>query len=127
MKADEFLKQVQSRAHLSSKDEAIDATRATLAVLGQRLFGGEVKDLGSQLPQEIGSYLNEQPGSETFGIDEFFQRISQREGTDISVASDHARAVIAVLCETVTPGEIMDVQSQLPRDFASLFESTTRH
>lgn len=127
MKADEFLKQVQSRAHLSSRDEAMEATRATLAVLGQRLFGGEAKDLGSQLPEEIGSCLNEKPGSETFDLNGFFERISRREGTDISVASEHAKAVISVLCETVTPGEIMDVQSQLPKDMASLFESSTRH
>lgn len=127
MKADEFLKQVQSRAHLSSKDQALDATQATLAVLGERLFGGEAKDLGSQLPEEIGSFLNEKPGSGTFGMDEFFERISQREGTDVSVAAEHARAVISVLCESVTPGEIMDVQSQLPKDFASLFECGTRH
>lgn len=127
MKADEFLKQVQSRAHLSSRDQAMEATRATLAVLGQRLFGGEAKDLSAQLPREIGSWLSEEEGSESFGMNEFFRRVSEREGTDIAAASEHAKAVISVICDTVTPGEIMDVQSQLPKDFATLFESPTRH
>jgi hypothetical protein len=38
-------------------------------------------------------------------------------------AVQHARAVIAVLQEAVSPGEIEDVRSQLPRDFDRLFKA----
>lgn len=56
MKYDEFMGMVQNRARLASTGEAVRATRATLQTLGQRLFGGEAKDLAAQLPQEVGDF-----------------------------------------------------------------------
>jgi uncharacterized protein (DUF2267 family) len=46
MKYDEFISQVQRRADLASREEAERATRATMETLGERLAGGEAKDLG---------------------------------------------------------------------------------
>lgn len=121
MKADEFIKQVKEVAGLDNRDEAIQATHATLTVLGERLFGGERDHLAAQLPPELQIYLLEADKSEKFDIEEFFGRISEEEGCDLDEAADHARAVISVLCESVTPGEIEDLKSQLPNDFAELF------
>lgn len=121
MNTGEFIKQVQRRASLESKEAAMKATRATLEILGQRLYGGEASDLAAQLPQELGSCLR-QKRSEAFDVSEFFQRISRNEGVGIEEASAHARAVIDVLCEAVTQGEIDDICSQLPGDFAELFK-----
>ena len=55
-------------------------------------------------------------------MDEFFWRVSQREGIDLTDATYHARIVIALLKEVVTMGEIENVKAQLPKDFAKLFE-----
>jgi uncharacterized protein (DUF2267 family) len=118
----EFIKQVQSRAALDSRDEAMKATRATLEALGQRLFGGEPQDLAAQLPRELADCLRQGPKSEAFDLSEFYQRISRKEGVEIEKASAHARAVIEVLCEAVTQGEIDDICAQLPGDFAALFK-----
>jgi uncharacterized protein (DUF2267 family) len=126
MKADEFIKQVRQRASLASREEAIQATHATLAVLGERLFGGERDHLAAQLPAELREYLMQSSASDKFGINEFFERVSEEEGCDVEEAIDHSRAVIDVLCESVTSGEIEDIKSQLPKDFAVLFEGT-RH
>lgn len=52
MKHDEIIGQVQHRAHLSSRGDAEIATRATLETLAERLAGGEVNDLASQLSAE---------------------------------------------------------------------------
>ncbi len=123
MKADQFLKEVQSRGHFSSKDQAMQATQATLAVLGQRLFGGEPKNLAAQLPREFRSFLASET-RESFDVDEFIQRVGRKEGTDTAEASEHAKAVISVLCDAVTRGEIDDIRSQLPKDFDILFEGT---
>jgi uncharacterized protein (DUF2267 family) len=41
-------------------------------------------------------------------------------------AAEHARAVLEVLCQAVSQGEIEDIKAQLPKDFAELFEGT-RH
>ncbi len=46
MKHDEFIGRVQHYARLPSRGDAERATRATLETLGERLAGGEPKDLG---------------------------------------------------------------------------------
>ncbi len=123
MKTDEFVAKVQRRAGLDSPESAVHVIRATLATLGERLAGGEVKDLASQLPPEIGTFLFEpMAGSgEPFGLDEFFWRVSQRAGIDLQEASLQARVVISVLSEAVTMGEIENVRAQLPEDIRQMF------
>ena len=124
MKYDEFISQVQRRAGLASREEAERATRATMETLGERLAGGEAKDLAAQLPPEIAQYLEQAYTGirEKFSLDEFFWRVSQREGVDLTESTFHARVVVALLSEAVTMGEIEDVRAQLPEDFARLFE-----
>lgn len=123
MKHDEFIGQVQHRARVSSRGEAEKATRATLETLAERLSGGEAKDLASQLPTEIGEHLRGAWSSigERFSLDEFFQRVSLREGVDLPQSVFHARAVIEVLREAVSKGEMDDVRAQLPAEFDRLF------
>lgn len=123
MNYDEFIGQVQSRARLGSSGEAVRATRATLEVLGQRLFGGEAKDLAAQLPQEVGYYLRQDGQSESFGLDEFFARVSEHAKVDLPVAVHHARAVISVVRDAVSQGEIDDVRNQLPAEYDPLFDA----
>lgn len=124
MKYDEFIAQVQRRASLNTKADALLATRAALETLGERLEGGEPDDLAAQLPPEIAVYLV-QPfaGSGVpFTLDDFFMRVAEREGTALAEASFHARVVLGLIAEVVTMGEIENVRSQLPTDFRQLFE-----
>lgn len=125
MKHDEFIGQVQHRARLSSRGEAERATRATLETLAERLAGGEARDLAAQLPPEIGDHLRGQWSDmgERFSLAEFFRRVSLREGVDPPAAVFHARAVIEVLGEAVSQGELDDVRAQLPAEFDRLFEA----
>ena len=84
MKHDEFIGHVQHYARLPSRGDAERATRATLETLGERLAGGEPKDLASQLPPEIGLHLLRYAGmGERFSLDEFYKRVSEREGEDL--------------------------------------------
>jgi uncharacterized protein (DUF2267 family) len=124
MKYDEFIAQVRRRARLATPEEAEKATRATLQTLAERIEIDEVKDLASQLPQELAVYMQSPMTGmgESFSLDEFFRRVSEREGVDLADATFHARVVTALLSEVVTVGEIQDVQAQLPPDFAKLFE-----
>ena len=123
MKHDEFIGQVQHRARLGSRGDAERATRATLETLGERLAGGEPKDLASQLPPELGRHVLEGLAGlgEPFSLDEFFRRVSVREGVDLPKAAFHARMVISVLREAISPGEIDDILSQLPPEYDRLF------
>ncbi len=123
MRYDEFTAQVQRRADLSSREDALRAVRATLETLAERLAGGEPKDLAAQLPPEIAVYL-QQPFAgigEPLSLADFFRLVSEREGVGLAEASLHARTVIAVLCEAVTMGEVENVRAQLPHDMRQLF------
>jgi uncharacterized protein (DUF2267 family) len=123
MKYDEFISQVQQRAHLGSREKAERATQATFEVLGERLTDTEARDLAAQLPVEIATSLRSSftKSGERFSLDEFFNRVSQREGVPLSDATLHARVVTGLLSEVVTMGEIENVRAQLPEDIRQLF------
>jgi uncharacterized protein (DUF2267 family) len=126
MQYHEFVGQVQHRARLGTEGEAVRAIHATLETLGERLFGGETHNLAAQLPQEIGDYLERPMEGERFDLDEFFQRVSVREGADLPDAVFHARAVIEVLREAVTPALMIKVMAQLPEEYNQLFEAGSK-
>jgi uncharacterized protein (DUF2267 family) len=125
MKYDDFVKTVQTRARLSSLGEAVQAIRATLEALGQRISQEEADHLASELPQEIGVYLREAGNAEKFDLDEFFKRVneSERKSVDLADSVHHARSVISVLQDAVSKGEMGDIRSQLPEEFDPLFEA----
>lgn len=123
MQYHDFLGQVQHRARLADQQQALRATRATLETLAERLSGGEAHDLAAQLPQEIGRFVDQDDDhrGESFGLDEFINRVMQRENVDKPTATFHARVVIDVLCDAVSAGEVRDVLQQLPDEYNRLF------
>ena len=123
MKYEEFIAQVRHRADLASTEEAERATQATLETLAGRLRGNEAEHLAAQLPPEIGMYLQPYYAGigDSYPLEEFFYRVSQREGVALEEAMYHARVICALLAEVVSVGEIDDVRAQLPPDFAQLF------
>lgn len=128
MQYQEFIERVQQRAGLASFGEAEAATRATLTILGEYLTGGEGLDLASQLPQGLAEILRQQPPerSTIFSLNDFLQRVGEEEGVGIEAASVHARAVMGVLEEAVTKGEMDDVRRQFPSEFDPLFAEQRR-
>lgn len=124
MDYDDFVGQVQHRARMPSAQDAVRAIRCTLETLGQRLHGGEAKDLAAQLPDEIGRYLPEdRTEADTFSLQEFLERVSKAEGVDLPESIHHTRAVLSVLQDAVSQGEIDHVKKQLPDDWRNLFEA----
>ncbi|MBD3182446.1 DUF2267 domain-containing protein [Candidatus Poribacteria bacterium] len=125
MKYDDFIKEVQTRGRLSSQGEAVQAIRATLEVLGQRITQKEAEHLASELPQEIGVYLRDAGDTERFDLDEFFERVNKIEKSSVDLAESvhHARAVISVVKDAISEGEINDILAQLPDEFEPLFKS----
>ncbi len=59
--------------------------------------------------------------AEDLSLEEFYQRVAEREGVDIETAREDASAVMRVLGLAVTPGELDDVMAQLPAEFNTLF------
>jgi uncharacterized protein (DUF2267 family) len=120
MQYDEFIAQVQQRAGFSSPAEAVLATRATLETLGERLSRVETRQFATQLPKELQGYVHQRPEGQIFALEEFFNRVSAREGVRWQQAVAHARAVIAVVCEAVSPGEIEDIRRELGPEYDAL-------
>jgi uncharacterized protein (DUF2267 family) len=121
MKRDQFLAEVRNLAELDNNEEAEKATRATLETLRERLAGDEPSNLAAQLPPEIAPYVEGDGGRESFSIQEFYERVAQKESVGNDEAVRHARAVATVLETAVTGGEINDVRSQLGNEYEELF------
>ncbi len=124
MQYQEFVDRVRQRAGLASFAEAEAATRATLTTLGEYLTGGEGLDLASQLPQGLAEILRRQPPerSKIFSLNDFVQLVGEDEGVGFEEAQAHARAVMGILEEAVSEGEMEDVRRQFPSEFDPLFE-----
>ncbi len=117
MEYKEFIKEVQCRAHIRP-NEAEKAVRATLEVLAQRLFWNEADHLAHELPSEVKSLLHQIRIKEKFDLNEFYRRVSEREGVGIPDATHHARVVASVIKDSVSPGEMEEILSQLPEEYS---------
>ncbi len=118
---EEFVNLVKERAHLQSDRDALVATEATLKTLGERLTEREAAQLATQLPPEIGRFLTVVDTNKSFDLETFYENVSRRESIGQPISREHARAVLSVVEETVTPGELQDVLAQLPEEYLTLF------
>ncbi len=123
MKYDEFVGEVQNRARLPSRGDTVRAIQATLETLAERIAKGEADDMAAQLPPELSTFLEGAEETESFSVDDFFLRVAAKESADVPDAAHHARAVMAVLQEAVTTGEMEDIRGQLPDNYGPLFEA----
>jgi uncharacterized protein (DUF2267 family) len=124
MQEQEFVSAVRQSLDLDTEG-ASTAVRATLAVLGRRLAGGEGKDLASQLPGSLAEQIPDDAPGEQFDVTSFYRRVAEaeraegREVTDAQ-ARQHARAVAKGLETALSDGLWNHVASQLPEDYADL-------
>ncbi len=123
MNADEFVAGVRTVAGLEDGGQAREAIRATLSTLRERLAGNEPNNLADQLPSEVAEPLRGEGGQDNFSLDEFYDRVAEKEGVGREEAMRHAQAVGAVLQQAVTAGEMNDVRWQLKDEYAELFGS----
>lgn len=121
MNLDEFLSKVRERGEYADRPEAERVTFAVLSTLGERLGGGEAKDLASQLPGDLAGALPTDGAAEGYGEEEFLRRVAERLGTTTEIARWDASAVLATVAESVTGGQLNQVLSRLPSRYAELF------
>ncbi|NMI01723.1 DUF2267 domain-containing protein [Pseudonocardia acidicola] len=119
----DFLDRITQRG--VERDRALQAAEAVLEVLAMRITGGEVEDLIPLVPRELrpalrrGVARTEGRGSR-MSLPEFLDEIAEREGVSRDVALQHARAVLAVLHESIGDEEFSDTVAQLPREYRSM-------
>jgi uncharacterized protein (DUF2267 family) len=133
MQHDEFIGQVQARAHLDSRGAAEAGTRATLETLAERIPASMADNLAAQLPGELGEHLRRveyAPDVPETGVrmsrQEFFDRVAERAGAEPPKAVHEARSVVEVL-EEATQGGLTDrIRQSLDDELASvLFSGST--
>lgn len=122
MQYQEFVERVESRITPAQTAAAELAIASTLATLGERITGGEAEDIAAQLPEELKGplYDRETGDAQEFSLDEFYERVARREDVSVKEATEHVAAVMRVLREALSGGEVEDVISQLPAEFEPL-------
>lgn len=107
MQEHEFVAAVRQSTGLPDAASAERAVKATLAVLGRRLAGGEAKDLASQLPGTLKEQFPTDGPGEPFDVTTFYERVAAHEGGEVTTAQarQHARAVAKGLETALTDGE----------------------
>ncbi|MBD2023007.1 DUF2267 domain-containing protein [Leptolyngbya sp. FACHB-711] len=123
MQYDQFIKHVQSFAQLDSREAAETATGAVLETIADRIVGDEAHQLAAQLPKQLDEYLYGREGQNGtyFSLREFYERVAQKAGVELTIAPTYCRAVFAVLNAAVTPGEFADVKANFSEEYEELF------
>lgn len=123
MEYTEFITHVESLAQSNSREEAENATRATLATLKELIPGDELQELVKEIPSELGECLLKQDTEthESFHLQEFIERTSQKENIAPTTAAMHVRAVFAVLQNAITPEKFKKFHGYFTHDYEELF------
>ena len=121
MRYEEFIAEVRNLAELDDNGRAVEACRATLETLKERLAGNEPSNLAAQLPEELAGYVRGEGGQDNFSLEEFYNRVAEKEDIGVNEATVHARAVATVLQAAVTTGEVDSVRAQLKPEYEALF------
>jgi uncharacterized protein (DUF2267 family) len=121
---EEFISKVAERVGMAPDERTQGLVAAVFRTLGERLSGGEARDLRAQLPEELKAQLiSPQENAQGFGVEEFARRVAQRVGVDEAQAREGTSAVLETLRVAVSRGEYDDVLAQLGRDFAALADT----
>ncbi|MBD2344681.1 DUF2267 domain-containing protein [Anabaena subtropica] len=118
-----FITHVQSLAQSNSREEAQRATCATLETIKERISGEEAQELAAQLPQELADCLRGREGEpdQSFNLQDFIMRVSQKENLEPTTTAIHVRAVFAVLQNAIRPEEFAKLHSHFSHDYEEMF------
>jgi uncharacterized protein (DUF2267 family) len=108
----------------SRRSEAERLTGAVLTTLGERLISSERDRLAAQLPAELKPHLVHQPPGMEYSLIRFYDAVAERADMDRQSIPESTRAVMSVLQDAVSEGEIQDVLNALPPEYAELFGRT---
>lgn len=122
MRYEEFIDRVMERSGLDSRDRAIEITRAALETLGERLDRTVRRGVASQLPDELKTHLLRRADGDQYQLQEFYQRVGARTDTKYHDAAERATAVLGVLREAVSPGQVQEMLDSLPDQYSRLFD-----
>jgi len=109
-----------------SSEEAELAAHATLQTLAERLSRSQALHILRELPAGLKPWIYTVTDAATFDIDEFLDKVADREDTDVETALRHARAVFFALGDALSPAEVAHLAESLPRTFDPLVAEAQR-
>ena len=122
MQFEEFIRAVQERARLDSRDEAIAITQAVLETLGERLDRKVRNGVEAQLPNELKEFLlARKENADRYDLEEFYTRVAARADLKSQAARERTAQVFSVLRESIAGGELEDMMESLPGEYGRLF------
>lgn len=127
MDYDTFIGEVQNRAQLPSREDAVRVTRIALETFSERIEPAAAENLAAQLPDEIGRHLGKVDVVERFDWDDFVDRVVEKGDynpeDERADAVHHARVVVDVVDDAATEGALEDIRDQLSgeEDWDQLF------
>ncbi|WP_159940972.1 MULTISPECIES: DUF2267 domain-containing protein [unclassified Nocardiopsis] len=123
MHYDEFLKEVRELGEYETREEAEQVSHAVLGVLAPRLQANGAEHLVAQLPEPLGDAIRqgELLEAESFGVEEFLNRVAAATGARPKTAEWDASAVLTTVAHRITGGQLNHILSQLPSGYAALF------
>ncbi|MDX1663303.1 MAG: DUF2267 domain-containing protein [Candidatus Promineifilaceae bacterium] len=121
MQYDEFITRVQEEAELDDREEAETITEATLETLSERLTRMERRNVIAELPDELKEFLWKREETTRFLLDEFYNRVAARADLRAPEAVRRSQAVMTVLMEAISPGQINAVMNELPEEYQEIF------
>ncbi len=130
MKYSQVLAHVQKIGHFGSAEDAEKAVLAVSFALAVRVGREIAKKMASQMPKEIASAMSSASGHETFGLQEFFNRVAEKMSATSSgrvspaEAMHHAEAALAVLQDAM-PTEVLEaVFSGLDAEYRKFLDAS---
>ncbi|HUB39816.1 MAG TPA: DUF2267 domain-containing protein [Streptosporangiaceae bacterium] len=109
-----------------SSEEAELAVHATLQTLAERLPRGESLHILRELPVQLKPWIYTVTDATPFDIDEFLNKVADREDTDVETALRHARAVFFALGDALSPAEVAHLAHGLGQGFDPLVAEAQR-
>jgi uncharacterized protein (DUF2267 family) len=123
MQYKDFIAEIRRELNFNTESEAVSAVKAVFQTLAERLQGNETKHIAAQLPEELKGFLDYPGKGESFSLNEFYRRVSEKEGVPDNQAPEHTMKVFSVLGNAVTQGEMNHIKDQLPEEYFVLFEN----
>lgn len=121
MKYHVFVERVKDEAGFESLEDAARIIKVVLETLGERISKTEREELAAQVPHELKEYLHKCCEKDRYPLEEFYDRITQRADIGYPDAVRQTLAIIRVLQEAVSPGELRDILNELPDQYAEIF------
>ncbi len=123
-KTNELLHKIDDKLGWDDMNKTYSATRAVLQATRDRLQPEEATDFASQLPMVLsgvfyeGYKISDKPLK--IGKEQYIQTIRENMTNQADDPERIAKVVLSVIGDKISPGQITDMMSNMPKDIQSL-------